>query len=471
MTAKQSESLQDLLDAHPNMVDHFYNDAPSPHFSRSGNKGSFIPPAFSNWRNEQQSWADTAALFHQSHHMPELFLKGPDARPLLERLGINSMKNFTMDRAKQFVVCTPSGHVIGDCIAYRNDEDSYELVSGMPLQNWVHYQTETGGYDVELTRDPPSNLNPSGKRTKYRFQLDGPLAGKIFASVVDGDMPEIPFFRTAKVTIKGKEVLVLRHGMAGHQGVEISGPFQDEEMVRSAILEAGAADGIKPVGTQAYFSTPLSNAWMAYPVPGIFSGDDLKSYRQWLPSDGWEAHTELGGSFYSENIEDYYVTPYDLGYGHMVKFDHDFIGSDALQQLPEEQRRRKVTLVWNRQDVQRVFASQFGDGPRYKSLEFPVTYYAWNQFDKVLTTNGDMAGLSCHAGYINPEGELLSLAMLDPRQVEIGTEVELIWGEPNGGSRKPQVERHEQTIIRATVAPAPYSRAVREDFRAAVGAR
>ena len=37
----------------------------------------------------------------------------------------------------------------------------------------------------------------------------------------------------------------------------------------------------------------------------------------------------LGGSFYSNNIEDYYLTPYDLGYGPFVKFDHEFYGTSG----------------------------------------------------------------------------------------------------------------------------------------------
>jgi vanillate/3-O-methylgallate O-demethylase len=49
--------------------------------------------------------------------------------------------------------------------------------------------------------------------------------------------------------------------------------------------------------------------------------------------------------------------------------------------------------------------------------------------------------------------------------------VRVTWGEPGGGSRKAQVEQHEQTTIRATVAPAPFTPAVRERFREAVGAR
>jgi vanillate/3-O-methylgallate O-demethylase len=467
------ESLQHFMDEVPNIVDYFYNDTIAPHFSRATTAATaaYIPPAFTNWRDEQRAWRETAVLFQQSHHMPELFLKGPDAFRLLERLGVNSFANFTVDRAKQFVACTPRGHVIGDCIAYRLGVHSFELVSGMPVLNWVHYHAETGGYDVSVERDNHTTANPSGRRVNYRFQLDGPNAGKIFSNAVDTEPPEIPFFRTARVKIRGHDVLVLRHGMAGHQGVELSGPYDDHDVIRTALLEAGEEYGLVPAGMQAYFSTPMVSAWMAYPLPGIYTSDDMRSYRQWLPSTGWEANTQLGGSFYSSNIEDYYVTPYDLGYGHIVKFDHDFIGREALEKVAPETRRTRMTLVWNREDVLRVLGSQFGEGPRYKSLEFPVSYYGFHHFDEVRDLAGRMVGLSCHCGYSNNEGEVLSLAMLDQAHAEPGTEVVLTWGEANGGSRKPHVELHEQTQIRAKVAPAPFADSVQRMKRGSIGTK
>jgi glycine cleavage system aminomethyltransferase T len=463
-------SLQDLIGGLPDLVDHFYNDTVAPHFSRAGTAAAaHIPPAYTNWRDEQRAWGEAAVLFQQTHHMPELFLDGPDALRLLERLGVNTFSNFTTDRAKQFIVCAPDGHVIGDSIAYRLGEESFELVSGMPALNWVHYQAETGGYEVSVVRDNHSTANPTGRRTKFRFQLDGPTAGRIFAEAVDGAAPEIPFFRTANVTIAGKDVLVLRHGMAGHQGVELSGAFDDHDAVRDALIAAGRDHGLVLAGTQAYFSTPMASAWMAYPVPAVYTGSELRDYRQWLSATSWEANTQLGGSFLSPNIEDYYATPYDLGYERIIKFDHDFIGREALEKIPTEKRRTRVTLVWNRDDVLRILGSQFGPGPRYKSLEFPVSYYSFNHFDEVHDAAGRPAGVSCHTGYINNEGDVLSLAMLDQEHAQIGTELVVTWGEPNGGSRKPQVEKHEQTQVRATVAPAPYSSAVQRLKRATVG--
>ncbi len=40
----------------------------------------------------------------------------------------------------------------------------------------------------------------------------------------------------------------------------------------------------------------------------------------------------------------------------------------------------------------------------------------------------------------------------------------LVWGEENGGSAKPVVERHSQVEIRAIVSPVPYAEVPRTQY-------
>ena len=68
-------------------------------------------------------------------------------------------------------------------------------------------------------------------------------------------------------------------------------------------------------------------------------------------------------------------------------------------------------------------------------------------------------------GYSENERTALSLATLDP-SIEIGTEVKVVWGEPDGGSHKATVERHKQLEVRAIVSPAPYSVVARKEYHA-----
>jgi vanillate/3-O-methylgallate O-demethylase len=264
------------------------------------------------------------------------------------------------------------------------------------------------------------------------------------------------------ITIKGRKVRALRHGMAGAPGLEIWGPYEEREEIREAILEAGRDYGLHQVGARAYATNTLESGWIPSPLPAVYTGDKMKAYREWLPATGYEASGSIGGSFYSDNIEDYYVSPYDLGYGPFVKFDHDFIGREALEKMSKEPQRQKVTFAWNRDDVLKVFASMFEEGDHYKYIDLPLSNYTSASYDKI-EKGGRIAGFSMFAGYSYNERSMLSLGTVDP-DVEIGDEVTLYWGEENGGSKKPTVERHRQIGIRATVSSVPYAKVVRESY-------
>jgi len=59
---------------------------------------------------------------------------------------------------------------------------------------------------------------------------------------------------------------------------------------------------------------------------------------------------------------------------------------------------------------------------------------------------------------------MLSLGVIDAEYAVPGTQVTLVWGEPDGGTPKTTVERHRQLNVRARVAPVPYAREVRETY-------
>ena len=146
-----------------------------------------------------------------------------------------------------------------------------------------------------------------------------------------------------------------------------------------------------------------------------------------------------------------------------MKFDHDFIGREALEKIAAGPHRKKVTLALDSQDVARVFSSAFQKGDRAKYFEFPSAVYSMHPYDSVLV-DGKQVGLSTWVGYSANEGRMLTLAMLDAEYAEPGTKVTLLWGEPDGGTSKPTVEPHIQVEIHATVSPAPYSEVARDSY-------
>ena len=422
-----------------------------------------VPAEYTNWRDEQWAWQHTCVLYNQSFHMAELAVQGPDALKLLSGLGVNRFDNFAVDKAKQFVPCTPDGYVIGDVILFHLAGDEFNMVGRAPVLNWVTYHAQTGGYDVEVSLDQRSALRNDGRRKHYRFQIQGPNAMDLIAQALGSQPPDLKFFNLTTTEIGGVQVRALRHGMAGQPGWELFGPWEDYEPVHAALVAAGAEFGLRLVGGRAYSSNALESGWIPSPLPAVYSGEALRPYREWLPATGYEGSASIGGSFVSDDIEDYYFTPWDLGYGHLVKFDHDFIGRDALERIANDEHRHKVTLALEDRDVADTIATMFDKTDRAKFIDWPSAVYSMHPFDRV-TANGETVGVSTWFGYSSNEAKMLTLAVLDPGYAKPGSEVALVWGEAGGGTSKPTVERHVQREIRAIVSPVPYVEVVRRAY-------
>jgi glycine cleavage system aminomethyltransferase T len=423
-----------------------------------------VPAEYSNWRDEQRGWAETCVLYNQSYHMAELMVEGPGAFEFLNGLGINSFKGFVPDRAKQFVPVTHYGHVIGDVILFYLAENQFNLVGRAPVLNWLMFHGQ-GRSDVTLTYDERTAARPDPEnRRHYRFQIQGPNSNQVIEAATGKPAPELKFFHMCWMEIAGKQVRALRHGMAGQPGYELMGPWEDYAAVHGALVEAGKKPEMRLVGGRAYSSNTLESAWIPSPLPGVYTGDLLRPYREWLSANHYESRCSVGGSYVPDSVEGYYLTPWDLGYGLFVKFDHDFIGREALEKMAAGPHRRKVTLALDDASVAETIFAQFGkDGLRPKFMEFPSAVYAMHPFDRV-EKDGKLVGISTWVGYTRNEGKMLTLAMVDESVAEPGTEVEFIWGEPDGGTSKPTVEPHRQVTIKAVVAPAPYSEVARTAY-------
>ncbi|MET3762265.1 aminomethyl transferase family protein [Sphingomonas sp. UYEF23] len=424
-----------------------------------------VAPEFSNWRDEQEAWANTAVLLDQSHHMTDLYVEGPDTIRLLADLSINNYKNFGRNKAKQFVACNHDGYVIGDAVLFGLDDYRVNIVGRPHVPNWVQYHALTGGYDVVVERDERTIVNGNGRgRRSYRFEVQGPKAWAILEKLNGGPIDEIKFFSMGQITIAGRRVRALKHGMAGAPGLELWGPAAESELIRDAILETGREFGLVQGGARAYSTASTESGWFASVLPAVYTDPKLADYRAWLPAAGFEATGSLGGSFVSDRIDDYYIRPLDAGY-RFIDFEHDFIGRDALLAHKDEPHLKKVTLTWDIEDVMRIARSQFNDGDeRFKFMEAPAAYFATFPFDTVLV-NDERVGFSTYVVYSSNQRRWISLALVDAARVADGDVVEIVWGEPEGGSPRPIVERHQQTRVRAIVGPSPVVSQIREGYR------
>ena len=438
---------------------------------RNSQVGAYIYPVvaaeFTNWRREQRAWRETAVLFDQTHHMVNLFLRGPDALRLISDTAINSVERFPVDMAKQYVPTTPAGNVIGDGILFHLDEDEFVFVGRAPAATWLEFQAETGGYDVEVEKDDRSPMRPMGKpvtRKIWRFQVQGPNAWQVLEKVNGGPLEDVKFFRMSRMTIAGQQVRTLRHGMAGAPGLELWGPYESYDEVRETIIEGGGSSGSSRSGRGRTPRTRSSRAGSRRRSPRstrarscarTASGWRRRATRRSTRSRGASSRTT---SRTTTSTRSSWATGRSCG--------STTTSTDARRSRRSTPRRSggRSTLAWSRDDVTEIFASAFAaEGEGYMPFDIPNANYGSSNFDAVLDQDDAVVGLSLFTGYSANEKRALSLATVDP-EVEIGTELRVVWGEPDGGSRKTTVQRHRQKEVRVIVSPVPYSEVVRTSY-------
>jgi glycine cleavage system aminomethyltransferase T len=253
------------------------------------------------------------------------------------------------------------------------------------------------------------------------------------------------------VTLGGRSFRALRHGMAGQAGYEFIGDHADAEFVRDALLKAGEDFGLVQVGAMAYATNGVESGWIPTPTPGIYSDPSLREYREWLKVFSFEGQKPLHGSAFSPEIEDYYVSPWELGYGRSISFNHDFLGRDALQAAKDNVPRTKVTLELDRDDVREVLGAD---------LDYLLTYGRYG-----IEAGGEQIGITFYTAHIDRLDRVLALSLVDNAHAAPGTRVELVYGEHPGAGMEPDADLGFARL-RATVQSSPYNEYARTKYRA-----
>lgn len=415
-----------------------------------------VEPEYSGWRVEQAAWRETVAISDLSYHMFDTVIEGPDAVRMLSELSANDYTRFAVHQAKQFLPVTAEGWIVNDGILLRETAERFVLSGVPPAHRWVRYHAERGGYDVEVRTiqvrtDAAQDFEPGGAPERFRFQLQGPRATDLVAAVFAGPLPPTKFFHATPVSLQGRSLLALRHGMAGEPGYELIGDYRDAALVKEHLMRVGEHLGLEHVGSIAYPTSGPESGWIPCPVPAIYTAPELDAYRQWVPLLSYEGQNHLYGSHFSADVEDYYVTPFELGYGRLVSFDHDFLGRDALVRRAREQRRRRVTLVYDVADVEAKLGRDHG-------IVYTLACH------RVEDSRGRLLGTTAATAFVDPLGTLVGLAVVDCDRAEPGTDVRVVWGNhPGPGAPDDVTESFPR--VRATVEVTPYGAFARAGYR------
>jgi len=393
------------------------------------------PWTFTGWVDETLSWKETCYLGAVLNPPLVAEVKGPDALKFMQDYFVNGFSKFKVGTGRHGIICNEDGYIMADGVLLRLAEDHFQTFFMSPVTEICFSKGDYNATCETLT----------GQR--FMYQIAGPRALEVIEQACQEDLHDLKFMHFRDATINGKNVRVLRMGMAGALAYEVHGVTEDSMEVYSHLWEVGQKYGMRRLGWQAYcICNHTENGFPQGMYHYTYPWQNDEVIAQVMQLDG--PAQPFRGSMGDEFEELHYVTPYDNGWGSRVKFDHDFQGRAALEKIVQNPPRRMVTLEWNEEDCIDVMASIFRD-QTYDIMALPYyeTYDAEDALymDKVLNDEGRVIGGSSGRVYTYYYKKMISLCSIEKEYAEEGTEVTIVWGE---GELKKN--------IRAKVARFPY---------------
>lgn len=397
-----------------------------------------LPFEYSGWMKESLSWHHTCYIHTGLNPIGFCCVTGPDALEFFKSIIVNSFEKFPVCSGKHAIACNEKGHVITHGIVLRNGEEEFTVSS---MWSYLEYV---------LDRSKFTNVSIKNLLGKlFCFQLGGPRTLEVIETAAKEDLHDIKFIRFRDSSIEGRTVRIVRVGMAGTLAYEVQGRPEDAIPVYKALLRAGEPLGICKIGRHAYRNVHTEGGFpqLSLHIP---HGKD-EGYSKFLAKGDITptGSGALSGSLGSD-ISLRYLSPVELGWGKMIKFDHEFRGRKALEEEVANPKRQMVTLVWNVEDILDVKRSQYMPGEPYMPIDDAEDYsYRLGSYDlhaDQVLKDGTAIGLSTGRAFSPHYRVMMSLGVIDTEFCKLGTEVTVLWGDP--GTR--------QKEIRAVVSRYPY---------------
>ena len=227
--------------------------------------------------------------------MGEIDIKGPGAERLVNRLLVNEVMDLEPGRLRYSTMCNEEGGVVDDVTVYKFDDEHFMVVSSSgprkKVARWISdHARGTGAYTTDVTAAVALPV------------VQGPRSRDFLKTQVeDADLDSLRFFRFARATIAGIEVIVSRSGYTGELGYELYTPAEEAGVLWEHLLKTGKEFGLKPYGLEAMQSLRIEKALPLY-------GPDISEDR----------------------------TPFHIGLERWISFrKRDFIGRDALLRVQQ----------------------------------------------------------------------------------------------------------------------------------------
>ena len=305
---------------------------------------------------------------------------GPDASRLVDRVITRDVRAMEVGQVFYTPWCDEQGLVIDDGTVSRLDEQRFRWTSADPTLRWISQNAAGLQVDIEDVSE-----------TTAALALQGPMAARVLRSVADTSVETLRYFRVRHGRIGGVPVDISRTGYTGDLGYEIWMPSEHAIDVWDALMAAGQAFELKPVGMLALDVARTEAGLLLLDV------DYVGSRKALIPSQRY--------------------SPYELGLSRLVSLNKGpFVGRAALaEERRRGPRRQIVGLAIEWPEVEALYEK--------KGLP-PVAPAATSRVAVPVVRGSRQIGRATTTAWSPTLKRLIALATIDRPYFEEGTRVE-----------------------------------------------
>lgn len=224
--------------------------------------GYNMPIEFTGINDEHMAVRNGAGVFDVSH-MGEIWVKGPKALDLLQRITTNDVSKL-FDGKVQYS-CMPNGHggIVDDILVYRVNAETYMLcVNAANIEkDWNHICEQGRALGMEAGHGKEL-YNASDEICQLAVQ--GPLAMKVVQKMCAEPVEDMEYYTFKKMKVAGCDAILSITGYTGSGGCEIYVANEDGDKLWKALWEAGGEYGLKNIGLGARDTLRLEKGFCLY---------------------------------------------------------------------------------------------------------------------------------------------------------------------------------------------------------------
>ncbi|MBI4368072.1 MAG: glycine cleavage system aminomethyltransferase GcvT [Candidatus Omnitrophica bacterium] len=242
-----------------------------------------VPLYYTSVLEEHEAVRKGAGVFDISH-MGEFFVRGRDARKMINTWITNDVEKLSPGRALYSPVCRESGGIVDDVVVFEERSDEYLIVV-----NAGNIEKDFNWFDVRRSGDV--SLENASAQTAL-LAVQGPFSRQIVHSLFRIDLSALSYYHFVKFDSPFGCVYLSETGYTGEEGFEIFCPVDKVASLFGRLMEVGRPLDLKPIGFGARDTLRLEARLLLYGHDMNDETTPLEAGLNW--TIGWSKQDFLG---------------------------------------------------------------------------------------------------------------------------------------------------------------------------------